>query len=50
MISGEVPAPSLALGNRDVVLRHLNAIVFGAANPGLAGRMDSYVSPMGELK
>ncbi len=50
MISGEVPAPSLALGNRDVILRHLNAIVFGLADPGLAGRMDTYVSPMGELK
>src|ERR1019366_2561677 len=50
MISGEVPAPSLALGNRDVILRHLNAIVFGLAEPGLAGRMDTYVSPMGEVK
>ena len=39
MISGEVPAPMLALGNRDVLTRHLNAIVFGAAEPGLAGRM-----------
>ena len=50
MISGEVPAPSLALGNRDVILRHLNAIVFGLAEPGLAGRMAAYVSPMGEVK
>jgi len=50
MISGEVPAPSLALGNRDVILRHLNAVVFGLAEPGLAGRMAEYVSPMGEVK
>ena len=50
MISGEVPAPSLALGNRDVILRHLNAIVFGLAEPGLVGRMAEYVSPMGEVK
>jgi len=50
MIAGEVPAPSLALGNRDVMLRHLNAIAFGAADPGLAGRMGAYVSPMGEIR
>jgi len=34
MIAGEVPAPVLALGNRDVILRHLHAIVFSAADPG----------------
>ena len=50
MIAGEVPIPALALGNRDAILRHLNAIVFGAADPGLAGRMVTYVSPRGEIK
>src|SRR5207244_960316 len=50
MISGEVPAPALALGNRDVILRHLNAIAFGAAEPGLAGKMVEYVSPTGDIK
>jgi hypothetical protein len=50
MISGEVPAPALALGNRDVLLRHINAILFSAADPGLAGRMVEYVSPSGEVK
>jgi len=30
MIAGEVPAPSIGLGNRDVTLRHLHATVFGA--------------------
>ncbi|MBM4079688.1 MAG: DEAD/DEAH box helicase, partial [Planctomycetes bacterium] len=50
MIAGEVPIPALALGNRDVILRHLNAIVFGAAEPGLSGRMVSYVSQAGEAK
>ena len=49
MIAGEVPAPALALGNRDVILRHLNAIVFSAAEPGLAGRMAEYVTARGEL-
>ena len=50
MIAGEVPAPVLALGNRDVILRHLHAIVFSAADPGLAGKMVEYVSPTGEVK
>jgi replicative superfamily II helicase len=50
MIAGEVPAPSLALGNRDVILRHLNAIIFGAAVPGLSSKMFDYVSPKGEIK
>ena len=36
--------------NRDVLVRHLNAISFGAAEPGLAGRMFDYVSPKGEVK
>ncbi len=31
MIAGEVPVPCLALGNMDVIRRHLNAIVFGMA-------------------
>ena len=30
MIAGEVPVPVLRLGNRDVILRHLYAIAFGA--------------------
>lgn len=50
MIAGEVPAPALALGNRDVIFRHLNAIAFGAAEPGLAGKMVNYVSALGEVK
>jgi hypothetical protein len=49
MIAGEVPAPALSLGNRDVLVRHLYAIVFGAAEPGLAGRMVEYVNPAGEI-
>ncbi len=49
MIAGEIPAPAIALDNRDVILRHLNAVVFGAAEPGLAGRMEEYVSPIGEV-
>lgn len=50
MISGEVPAPSLSLGNRDVIIRHLYSVVFGAAEPGLAGRMVDYVDPQGQVK
>lgn len=50
MIAGEVPAPGIGLGNRDVTLRHLHAIVFGAAEPGLAGRMAEYVNLQGELQ
>jgi len=50
MIAGEVPTPSLALGNRDVILRHLNAIAFGAADPGLSGQMVAYVTPTGDVK
>ena len=49
MIAGEVPAPALALGNRDVILRHLNAIAFGAAEPGLAGKMLAYITPQGVI-
>ena len=49
MIAGEVPAPALALGNRDVLLRHVSAIVFSNAEPGLDGRMVKYVSPTGEI-
>lgn len=49
MIAGEVPAPGVPLGNRDVVLRHLHAIAFGSAEPGLAGRMAEYVNIKGEL-
>lgn len=50
MISGEIPAPAISLGNRDVILRHLSAIAFGAAEPGLAGRMLEYVSEQGEVR
>lgn len=50
MISGEVPAPASSLSNRDVLLRHIQAIAFGAADPGLAGKMVEYINPKGELK
>jgi ATP-dependent helicase YprA (DUF1998 family) len=50
MISGEIPAPSISLANRDVTLRHLAAIAFGAAEPGLAGRMVEYVDEQGQIK
>ena len=40
----------MSLGNKDVLIRHLYAIAFGAAEPGLAGRMFEYVSPKGEVK
>lgn len=50
MISGEIPAPAISLGNRDVILRHLAAIAFGAAEPGLAGRMVEYVSTEGLIR
>lgn len=50
MIAGEVPAPALSLGNRDVIIRHLYAIVFGLADPGLAGRMVEYVGAEGQIK
>lgn len=49
MIAGEVPAPVVGLGNRDVVMRHLTAIALGAAEPGLAGRMAEYVDIQGNL-
>jgi len=48
MIAGEVPAPAVGLGNRDVVLRHLHALAFGGAEPGLAGRMAEYITIKGE--
>lgn len=48
MIAGEVTAPPVALGNRDVVVRHLNAIAISGAHPGLAGRMAEYISLQGE--
>lgn len=50
MIAGEVAAPNVSLGNRDVVVRHLNAIALGAAEPGLSGRMIEYVGWKGEAK
>jgi len=49
MIAGEVPAPSIGLGNRDVILRHLAAIAFGLAEPGLKGRMMDYIDRQGNL-
>lgn len=49
MIAGEVPAPAFGLGNRDAILRHVNAIACGLADPGLAGRMAEYVTFMGEI-
>ena len=49
MIAGEVPAPALALGNRDVIFRHLNAIAFGAASPGLASKMVEYITTKGDI-
>jgi Lhr-like helicase len=49
MIAGEVPAPGIGLGNRDVVVRHLYALAFGAAEPGLAGRMAEYLNIRGEI-
>jgi rubrerythrin len=50
MISGEVPAPVVALANHDVLLRHIQAIAFGSAEPGLAGRMLEYIGPTGDIK
>ena len=50
MIAGEVAAPNVSLGNRDVVVRHLNAIAMGAAEPGLSGRMCDYIGWRGEAK
>lgn len=50
MIGGEVAAPGVGLGNRDVTLRHLHAMVFGAAEPGFAGQMAEYITIQGELK
>jgi ATP-dependent helicase YprA (DUF1998 family) len=49
MIAGEVPAPAFGLGNRDAILRHVNAIACGLADPGLAGRMAEYVTFMGDV-
>ncbi len=49
MIAGEVPAPGVSVGNRDVLLRHLRAIAFGSADPGLAGKMGEYITLKGEL-
>jgi replicative superfamily II helicase len=49
MIAGEVPAPLVPLGNRDVILRHLASVAFGSAEPGLSGKMVEYVDPNGNL-
>jgi hypothetical protein len=50
MIAGEVPTPTFSLANRDVLLRHTAAIAFGAADPGLAGKMGAYVSVDGQVQ
>ena len=50
MIAGEIPPPNLALGNRDILLRHLHAIVFSLAEPGLSGRMVDYVDQKGAIQ
>jgi len=50
MIAGEVPTPTFSLANRDVLLRHVAAIAFGAADPGLAGQMGAYVSVDGQVQ
>ncbi len=50
MIAGEVPTPTFSLLNRDVLLRHVAAIAFGAANPGLAGQMVIYVTVDGQVQ
>ena len=47
MIAGEVPAPAIGLANRDVLRRHLNAILFGLIDPPLAGRMAHYIDLQG---
>ena len=50
MIAGAVAAPVLGLSNRDIVIRHMNAIAMGGMEPGLSGRMAHYVSFQGELQ
>jgi Lhr-like helicase len=50
MIAGEVPAPPLNLANRDTIVRHLFAIAFGSADPGLAGKMVDYVNAQGGVQ
>jgi hypothetical protein len=50
MIAGEVPTPTFSLANRDVLLRQVAAIAFGAADPGLAGQMEVYVSSDGKVE
>lgn len=49
MIAGAVPAPVFNLGNRDAIARHLSAIAFGLADPGVAGKMKEYVTFKGEI-
>lgn len=50
MIAGEVPTPTFSLANRDALLRHVAAIAFGAADPGLSGKMGTYVSVNGQVQ
>lgn len=50
MIAGAVPAPTFSLGNRDALVRHLYAIAFSLAQPGIAGRMIEYVTFKGEVR
>jgi ATP-dependent helicase YprA (DUF1998 family) len=49
MIAGEVPAPTFNLGNVDVIRRHLYAVAFGQAEPGLSSRMAEYVNFEGKV-
>ena len=50
MIAGAVPTPAFSLGNRDAIARHVHAIAFGLAQPGVAGRMQAYISFKGDVR
>ena len=50
MIAGAVPAPVFLLGNQDAVVRHLNAIAFGLADPGLSNRMGDFINFAGQVQ
>ncbi len=49
MIASVALVHDLTLVNRDVLVRHLSAIAFGAATPGLAGKMKEYVTTNGTV-
>lgn len=49
MIAGEVPAPLFSLSNRDIAVRHISAIALGSSDPGLAGRMCTYINLQGDI-